>query len=134
MHIFVQNPWGSEQIYFFLLDFTFLNDICQKIKWTCKPGFVRPNMTVTVIYLGLPLPAASSELPESRYGKPHRAGPATGFLFVLASDGACNAVCVTTNAVVSYTAFSPLPINGGILSVALSRGSPRADVIRHPAL
>jgi len=45
--------------------------------------------------------------------------------------------------VVSYTTVSPLPRRaeskdpawrGGLLSVALSRGSPRVDVIDHPAL
>jgi len=37
--------------------------------------------------------------------------------------------------VVSYTAVSPLPrVRGGLLSVALARGSPRAGVTGHPAL
>jgi hypothetical protein len=43
--------------------------------------------------------------------------------------------------VVSYTTVSPLPFahplgcaNGGLFSVALSRGSPRVDVIDHPAV
>ena len=41
---------------------------------------------------------------------------------------------VTTKAVVSYTAISPLPLKGGLISVALSLESPPPDVIRHPAL
>ncbi len=40
--------------------------------------------------------------------------------------------------VVSYTTVSPLPVPsraiGGLLSVALSVGFPRLDVIQHPAL
>ena len=39
--------------------------------------------------------------------------------------------------VVSYTTVSPLPpveSGGGLFSVALSRGSPRVDVIDHPAV
>ena len=39
--------------------------------------------------------------------------------------------------VVSYTTVSPLPpdlTGGGLLSVALSRGSPRVGVTDHPAL
>jgi len=54
------------------------------------------------------------------------------FLFGLAPDGVCHAVFVTKHAVSSYLAISPLPAAaGGILSVALSLGSPPADVIRH---
>ena len=56
-------------------------------------------------------------------------------LLGLASDGVYNALSVTVQAVVSYTAISPLPtFVGGILSVALSLESPPPDVIRHSAL
>ena len=42
---------------------------------------------------------------------------------------------VTIRTVVSYTAFPPLPTQGGrFISVALSLESPPPDVIRHPAL
>ena len=53
------------------------------------------------IYLGLPSPAASSNLPGSRRA-------ALRFLFGLASDGVYRALPVTRQAVVSYTAFPPL--------------------------
>lgn len=60
-------------------------------------------------------------------------------LFGLASDGVCHAVRVTTSAVGSYPAVSPLPdpriksgAIGGLFSVALSVGSPRPGVTRHP--
>ena len=56
------------------------------------------------IYLGLPSPAASSDLPGSRRA-------ALCFLLDLASDGVYTALSVTRQAVVSYTAFPPLPEN-----------------------
>ena len=60
------------------------------------------------IYLGLPSPAASSNLPGSRRA-------ALRFLFGLASDGVYRALPVTRQAVVSYTAFPPLlPVGSGI--------------------
>ena len=59
-------------------------------------------------------------------------------LFGLAPSGVCLAVRVTTNAVVSYTAVSPLPVSsrtiGGLFSVALSVASRRPAVSRHSAL
>ena len=56
--------------------------------------------------------------------------------FDLAPGGVYLATPVTRCAVVSYTAVSPLPARsaGGLLSVALSRGSPRVAVNDHPAL
>ena len=60
------------------------------------------GISATIIYLGSPLPATSSDLPEARR--------ATVLLLLgLASDGVYNAPRVTTRAVVSYTAISPLP-------------------------
>ena len=53
------------------------------------------------------------------------------FLFGLAPGGVCRAVAVAGNAVGSYPTLSPLPLPGGLLSVALSLGSPPPDVIRH---
>ena len=81
-----------------------------------------------IIYLGRLLPAASSNLPETRR--------ATSWsLLGLASDGVYIAASVTRYTVVSYTAISPLPAcAGGILSVALAWELPPPDVIRHPAL
>ena len=43
-------------------------------------------------------------------------------------------IAVTGNAVVSYTAFPPLPVKQAVISVALSLESPPPDVIWHPAL
>ena len=60
-------------------------------------------MSRIIIYLGLPLPAVSSNLPESRPGKP------VAFCLVLLRMGFTCAPPVTRRAVVSYTAFPPLP-------------------------
>ena len=59
-------------------------------------------------------------------------------LFGLAPGGVCRAVPVTRTAVRSYRTLSPLPSEalakeGGLLSVALSLGSPPPEVIRHRA-
>ena len=56
-----------------------------------------------IIYLGLPLPAASSDLPESRSGK------SVALCLVLLRMGFTCALLVTLEAVVSYTAVPPLP-------------------------
>ena len=61
-------------------------------------------MSRVIIYLGLLLPAASSDLPESRSGKP------VAFCLVLLRMGFTYAPSVTRRAVVSYTAFPPLPV------------------------
>ena len=61
-----------------------------------------------IIYLRLPLPAASSDLPEA-------GGPRKRFVSVLLRMGFTCAPAVTSRAVVSYTAFPPLP--GIILAV-----------------
>ena len=60
-------------------------------------------MSRIIIYLGLPSPAASSDLPESRPGKP------VALCLVLLRMGFTYAPSVTRRAVVSYTAFPPLP-------------------------
>ena len=52
----------------------------------------------------------------------------------LASNGVYRAISVTRDAVVSYTAFPPLPVTWRYISVALSLELPPPDVIRHPAL
>ena len=90
----------------------------------------------TAIPLGVLLPARSSSLPGSSASHAHAS------LFGLAPDGVCRAVRVTTNAVSSYLAVSPLPDLvsclsqdiGGLLSVALSVTSRCPVVNRHPAL
>jgi len=57
----------------------------------------------TAIRLGVPLPARSSSLPGSSASHAHAS------LFGLAPDGVCRTVRVTTAAVSSYLAISPLP-------------------------
>ena len=56
-----------------------------------------------IIYLGRPLPDASSNLPGDETGR------LMVSIFGLASDGVYTATAVTGRTVVSYTAFSPLP-------------------------
>ena len=86
-------------------------------------------MTRMFIYLGLLLPTASSDLPGNRSGK-----PIISYLVLLRMGFTC-ALLVTSEAVVSYTAFPPLPDTiGRFISVALALESPPPDVIRHPAL
>ena len=64
-----------------------------------------------------------------------RAGTSAPRIFGLAAGGVCRATRVTTRAVRSYRTISPLPARGGrYLSVALSVGLPRLDVIQHRAL
>src|SRR5699024_10633989 len=67
-----------------------------------------------------------------------RAGALERSLSDLAPGGVCRAGLVTEAAVVSYTTLSPLPprpegCGGGLLSVALSRGSLRVGVTHHRA-
>ena len=83
-----------------------------------------------IIYLGLLLPTASSDLPERKPGE------RMAFYLVLLRMGFTCAPVVTNKAVVSYTAFPPLlPGNRKrFISVALALESPPPDVIRHPAL
>ena len=61
-------------------------------------------------------------------------GPPYCFHSVLLRIGLALTLPVTRSAVVSYTAFSPLPLARRLFSVALSRGLPLPDVIRYPAL
>src|SRR5689334_3067711 len=68
---------------------------------------------------------------RSAWARPE--GPPRPSLFGLAPGGACHAAGVAVSAVRSYRTLSPLPRErGGLLSVALSLGSPPPDVIRHP--
>ncbi len=78
------------------------------------------------IYLGQTLPPGSSGQPGD--------GPGTlSPLLGLAPNGVCPASDVTTGAVSSYLAISPLSARGGrYVSVALSVGSPRPAVSGHP--
>src|SRR6516164_9004429 len=95
----------------------------------------------TAIPLGRPSPGASSNQPE-RPGQRTRPRGAVwrraSLLFGFAPGGACHAADVAARAVRSYRTLSPLPAllalrplkAGGLLSVALSLGSPPPDVIR----
>ena len=88
-------------------------------------------MSWIIIYLGLLLPTASSDLPESKPGK------LITFFLVLLRMGFTCAPVVTNKAVVSYTALPPLLLRKTkqrYISVALALESPPPDVIRHPAL
>jgi len=89
---------------------------------------------VMVIHLGPPLPTASSSQPGSTDGPsltlPYLALLLVGFTWHPASP---------PDPVSSYLTLSPLPAfakasAGGLLSVALSLGSPPLDVIQHHAL
>ena len=113
-------------------------------KQVCKPGYVplSQGQSVMIIYLVLLLPTASSDPPESTTGR------RIAFYSVLLRMGFTYALYVTVQAVVSYTAFPPLPHIASYatpdcaqsrqlwryISVALSLESPPPDVIRHPAL
>ncbi len=97
---------------------------------------IRRSARRAIIPLVDALPRRSSSLPGDS------ASSVNVPLFGLAPDGVCRAVRVTTSAVGSYPAVSPLPdlrrAIGGLLSVALSvaltRRLWRPAVSRHPAL
>src|SRR6202042_1504242 len=102
-------------------------------------GTHRPD--VTAIPLGRPSPGASSNQPERLGQRIRPCGALTrrvSLLFGFAPGGACHAADVAACAVRSYRTLSPLPSclmavrpqSGGLLSVALSLGSPPPDVIR----
>ena len=102
----------------------------------CKPGSVPPAFAdAAIIPLDRPLLDGSRDLP-GRLG-PARPCPGSlrgaSSLFGLAPGGACHAASVAGDAVRSYRTLSPLPgaeAPGGLLSVALSLGSPPAGVTR----
>ena len=111
----------------------------------CKPGSVWRRASATAIHLVCPLPDTSSNQPGRRpENRPcanarRSANRARPPLFGLAPGGVYLAATVTRRAVRSYRTLSPLlprrPIAetrfGGLLSVALSLGSPPAAVSRH---
>src|SRR6185369_334757 len=87
-------------------------------------------MRTMVIHLGAPLPVTSSNQPGSTDGPsltlPYLVLLLVGFTWHPTSP---------PNPVSSYLTLSPLPDkSGGLLSVALSLGSPPLDVIQHHAL
>ncbi|MDQ1636319.1 MAG: hypothetical protein QOJ32_3128, partial [Frankiaceae bacterium] len=111
----------------------------------CTPGSV-PAATeaaaATAIYLGLPLPTASSGLPAGSGGPPSNACAAPPVarlrLLDLAPGGVYLAVRVAPDAGAllphRFTLTSSPKRGGGLFSVALSRGSPRVGVTHHLAL
>ena len=103
----------------------------KKDQTACKPGSVRPEgrgdhsswppVTGRLTQPTRTVRGGNALQPEGR----------APFLFGLAPGGACRAVYVTADAVRSYRTLSPLPCTqGGLLSVALSLGSPPAGVTR----
>src|SRR5262245_48588174 len=112
---------------------------CVKCQLACKPGSVWRLPSATAIHLGLGSLPASSNQPGRRPGSRLVAGVASAPappLFGLAPGGVCRAASVAGDAVRSYRTLSPLPLRGrpragGLLSVALSLGSPPAAVSRH---
>ena len=120
--------------------------LCQAAHWftSAEAGFLPCGGLAATIYLALPLPEGSSGQPGDglrRVGVraspvTETAGPGTLVpLLGLAPDGVCLASDVTTGAVSSDLAVSPLPPlrEGRYVSVALSVGSPRPAVSGHPA-
>ncbi len=91
-----------------------------------------PGARVTAIPLGRSSPTASSNQPGRHPGDGLKVSGLRSPLFGFAPGGACHALGVTVEAVRSYRTLSPLPglQPGGLLSVALSLGSPPPDVIR----
>jgi len=92
------------------------------------------------IRLGRPSPGASRDTPGRRRENPpagdFRRNPGAPSLFGLAPGGVYHAAPVARGAVRSYRTLSPLPAEaearaGGLLSVALSLGSPPPGVTRH---
>ncbi len=105
----------------------------------CKPGSVpdtgEPGRGMA-IHLGRPLPDASRDLPGRRHGNLPAGLTGVPPLFGLAPGGVYHAGPVAGAAVRSYRTLSPLPSlaeasEGGLLSVALSLGSPPPGITRH---
>ena len=116
----------------------------QRCQPACKPGSVWPppeSGNVAAIPLGPMSPSASRNLPGRWAGNCPRRLPLVPSLFGLAPGGVCHAASVAGRAVGSYPTLSPLPRHcpcpkartgrGGLLSVALSLGSPPPAISRH---
>jgi len=109
----------------------------------CKPGSVPPGHARTrrPFLWTAPRDAVLATYPDAS-GQRRPYPPVSSYedaagaesLFGLAPGGACHAVPVARSAVGSYPTLSPLPprrgAGGGLLSVALSLGSPPAGVAR----
>src|SRR5690606_22805729 len=100
------------------------------------PALLR-RRNVAAIHLGRPLPDASRNLPGRWAENRPRRFPFAPSLFGLAPGGVYRAASVAGRAVGSYPTLSPLPRppfraeRGGLLSVALSLGSPPPAISRH---
>jgi hypothetical protein len=111
-------------------------DFCQT---ACKPGSVptfRPGMT---IHLGRPSPDASRDLPGRRRENPPGDGLAAGSPVAPMRSCSrwglpCRSRCRSRGALLPHPFTLAGPRAGGLLSVALSLGSPPPDVIRHRVL
>jgi hypothetical protein len=106
----------------------------------CRPGSVPAlSARAAIIHLGLPLPTASCGLPAS-IGRAalKRSRRPLGALLDLAPGGVYLAVSVTCDAGGllhhRFTLTLQPRLEGGLLSVALSRGSPRIGVTDRPAV
>ena len=92
---------------------------------------------VAAILLGRILPSASRNQPGWRAGNSPREFPLAPSLFGFAPGGVCHAAPVASRAVGSYPTLSPLHRRSpkakacGLLSVALSLGSPPPAINRH---
>src|SRR3954464_4427893 len=117
----------------------------RKCQTACKPGSV-PGLPLkgVVPWMTIPLgrssPNASRDQPGQRRGnalvRNRLHDPDRPPLFGLAPGGVYRAIAVAGDAVRSYRTLSPLPGGrlqrpGGLLSVALSLGSPPPGVTRH---
>jgi hypothetical protein len=115
-----------------------------RVEAVCKPGSVLGRSREMAIPLGCPSPDTSRDLPEQPARKRACSTAETALpslLLGLAPGGVCRAARVAAAAVRSYRTLSPLPADahktltripaGGLLSVALSLGSPPPGVTRH---
>ena len=107
-----------------------------RIGWIRRPVsrvLCRPLRDAAIIPLDRPLRDGSRDLPGSLSRRRPCLLRDAGSLFGLAPGGACHAALVTKVPVRSYRTLSPLPCvalakQGGLLSVALSLGSPPVGV------
>lgn len=108
----------------------------KKSQLACKPGSVwlrlRGDETWQPFIWDCACAQPRATHPDDAPGNRLNACAPVSSLFGLAPGGVCRAVHVAMSAVGSYPTLSPLlRKRSGLLSVALSLGSPPPDVIRH---
>lgn len=108
----------------------------EKSQLACKPGSVwlrlRRDETWQPFIWDCACAKPRATHPDDAPGNRLGACAPVSSLFGLAPGGVCRAVHVAMSAVGSYPTLSPLlRKRSGLLSVALSLGSPPPDVIRH---